>query len=57
VPTQSLMITLAVTAAQAEAVVFGMEHGTIWLTLEPADADTGGTSVVDPGNIYEKDFS
>jgi pilus assembly protein CpaB len=57
VPTQSLMITLAVTAAQAEAVVFGMEHGAVWLTLESADADTGGTSVVDPGNIYEKDFS
>jgi pilus assembly protein CpaB len=57
VPTQSLMITLAVTAAQAEAVVFGMEHGTVWLTLENEDSDTGGTSVVDPGNIYEKDFS
>jgi pilus assembly protein CpaB len=57
VPTQSLMITFAVTAAQAEAVVFGMEHGTVWLTLEPADADTGGTSVVDPGTIYTKDFS
>jgi pilus assembly protein CpaB len=57
VPTQSLMITLAVTAAQAEAVVFGMEHGAVWLTLENEDSDTGGTSVVDPGNIYEKDFS
>jgi pilus assembly protein CpaB len=57
VPSQSLMITLAVTAAQAEAVVFGMEHGTLWLTLENEDADTGGTDVVEPGNIYEKDFS
>jgi pilus assembly protein CpaB len=57
VPTQSLMITFAVTAPQAEAVVFGMEHGTVWLTLEPEDADTGGTSVVDPGTIYVKDFS
>ncbi len=57
VPTQSLMLTFAVTAAQAEAVVFGMEHGTVWLTLENEDADTGGTSVVDPGNIYGKDFS
>jgi pilus assembly protein CpaB len=57
VPTQSLMLTFAVTAAQAEAVVFGMEHGTVWLTLENEDADTGGTSVVDPGNIYVKDFS
>jgi pilus assembly protein CpaB len=57
VPSQSLMITIAVTAAQAEAVVFGMEHGTVWLTLENEDADTGGTGVVEPGNIYEKDFS
>ena len=56
-PTSSLMVTLAVTAAQAEAVVFGAEHGTLWLTLEPADADTRGTGVVDPGTIYEKDFS
>lgn len=57
VPSTSLMITFAVTAAQAEAVVFGMEHGTVWLTLENEDAGTGGTSVVDPGTIYEKDFS
>jgi pilus assembly protein CpaB len=57
VPSQSLMITVAVTAAQAEAVVFGMEHGTVWLTLENEDADTGGTDVVDPSTIYEKDFS
>jgi pilus assembly protein CpaB len=57
VPTQSLMITFAVTAAQVEAVVFGMEHGIVWLTLEPADADTSGTSVVEPGTIYTKDFS
>jgi pilus assembly protein CpaB len=57
VPTQSLMITLAVSAAQAEAVVYGMEHGTVWLTLEPADADTGGTSVLDSENVYVKDFA
>jgi pilus assembly protein CpaB len=57
VPSQALMITFAVTAAQAEAVVFGMEHGTVWLTLENEDADTGGTSVVDGDTIYEKDFS
>jgi pilus assembly protein CpaB len=57
VPSQSLMVTFAVTAAQAEAVVFGMEHGTVWLTLENADADTGGTDVVDSSTIYEKDYS
>ncbi|RBY94869.1 Flp pilus assembly protein CpaB [Blastococcus sp. TBT05-19] len=56
-PEGSLMITLAVSAPQAEAVVFGMEHGTVWLSLENADADTSGTEVVTPGTIYEKDFS
>ena len=38
-PSGSLMITLAVSAAQAEAVVFGIEHGTLWLSLEPEGAD------------------
>jgi pilus assembly protein CpaB len=57
VPAQSLMITLAVTAAQAEAVVYGIEHGTLWLSLESEDARTGGTSVLDAGTIYTKDFS
>ncbi len=56
-PTQSLMITLAVTAPQAEAVVFGMEHGTVWLTLEPEDADTSGTDVLDQITIYTKDLA
>jgi pilus assembly protein CpaB len=55
-PTQSLLVTMAVSAAQAEAVVFGMEHGTLWLTLEPKDARTGGTDVITPDNIYGKSF-
>jgi pilus assembly protein CpaB len=55
-PTQSLLVTLAVSAAQAEAVVFGAEHGTLWLTLEPKDARTGGTDVITPDNIYGKSF-
>jgi pilus assembly protein CpaB len=56
-PSASLMITLAVSAGQAEAVVFGIEHGTLWLTLEPADADVSGTDVVTPETIYGKAFS
>ena len=55
-PSESLMVTLAVTAPQAEAVVFGVEHGTLWLTLEPAAASTGGTSVVTDQTIYGKSF-
>jgi pilus assembly protein CpaB len=56
-PSASLMITLAVTAAKAEAVVFGIEHGTVWLSLEPADAGTSGTEVITPDNIYGKAFA
>ncbi len=56
-PTGALMITLAVTAPQAEAVVWGVEHGTVWLTLEPEDADTGGTQVLGADNIYGKAFA
>ncbi|TFV53647.1 Flp pilus assembly protein CpaB [Geodermatophilus sp. DF01-2] len=55
-PTASLMVTLGLRPEQAEAVVFGMEHGTVWLSLEPEGADLSGTEVVTPGNVYEKDF-
>ncbi|HEY4625808.1 MAG TPA: RcpC/CpaB family pilus assembly protein [Blastococcus sp.] len=56
-PAGSVMVTLAVSAAQAEAVVFGIEHGTLWLTLEPAGADVAGTEVITQGTIYGKAFS
>ena len=57
VPSSSLMVTFAVSAAQAEAVVFGIEHGTLWLSLEPEGAQTGGTDIVTQGNIYGKAFA
>ena len=56
-PSSSLMVTLAVTAAQAEAIVFGVEHGSLWLSSEPEGTDTSGTEVVSPTNIYGKAFS
>lgn len=56
-PSSSLMVTFAVTAAQAEAVVFGVEHGSLWLSAEPNGAQTSGTEVIGPGNIYGKAFS
>ena len=52
VPTGSLLITLALTAEQAEGVVFGAEHGTLWLSLEPEDATTDGTTITTQGNVY-----
>jgi pilus assembly protein CpaB len=55
-PSQSLMITIAVTAREAEPIVFGMEHGTVWLSLEPDGADNGGTTVIGPGNVYTEGY-
>ena len=37
------MVTLAVTAAKAEKIVFAAENGTIWLSNEPTDAVATGT--------------
>src|SRR3954471_10455553 len=51
-PASSLMVTLAVDAMNAETVVFGAEHGTLWLTLEHGGSQTGGTRVVQPDNVY-----
>lgn len=56
-PSSSLMVTLALTARQIEPVVFGIEHGTLWLSLEPEGADTGGTDVVTQGSIYRKSYA
>jgi pilus assembly protein CpaB len=51
-PSGSLLVTLAVRAKDAEEVVFGAEHGTLWLSLEPDGADNSGTQVVTQGNVY-----
>ena len=51
-PSNSLLVTLALPARDAERVVFGMEHGTVWLTLEAEGADNSGTRIVHGGNIY-----
>jgi pilus assembly protein CpaB len=56
-PAASLMVTLAVTAEEAEGVVFGAEHGSLWLSLEPEGADIDGTEVVTPDNVHGKDYS
>jgi pilus assembly protein CpaB len=56
-PSASLMVTLGLRPEAAEAVVFGMEHGTVWLSLEPEGVDTTGTEVLTPENVYDKDYS
>jgi pilus assembly protein CpaB len=56
-PSGSLLVTLALTAQQAEPVIFGIEHGTLWLSLEPEGADTSGTDVITQGNVYRKSYA
>ena len=51
-PASSLMVTLALSAKDAETVVFGAEHGSLWLSSEPAGAQTGGTRIVAPDTVY-----
>ena len=52
-PQGTLMVTLAAAAPDAEKVVFGAEHGKIWLSLEPADATETGTRVLDDTSVYQ----
>jgi pilus assembly protein CpaB len=51
-PASSLMVTLALSAKDAETVVFGQEHGTLWLSLETTGDDNSGTRVIEPGTVY-----
>ncbi|UIJ34299.1 RcpC/CpaB family pilus assembly protein [Allobranchiibius sp. GilTou73] len=51
--TGNVMVTFALSASDAEKVVFAAEYGTIWLSLEPASAKEGGTRIVTPGNVYK----
>ena len=50
-PAGSVLITFAVSAADAEKIIFGAENGRLWLSLEPSDADTSGTRVVNGKNV------
>ena len=44
-PASAVMVTLALDAPSVEKVVFAAEHGRVWLSWEPKDANEGGTKV------------
>lgn len=44
-PTANMLVTLAVDAPAMEKVVFGAEHGRLWLAWEPKEANESGTKV------------
>ena len=50
---QSVLVTLVLSAPDAEKVVFGTEHGTVWLSLENDKSVSTGTRVVTPENVYK----
>jgi len=52
-PQGTFLVTLALTAPNAERLVFGAEHGKIWLSLEPANATLAGTRVVTEKSVYK----
>ncbi|MGC5078336.1 Flp pilus assembly protein CpaB [Agrococcus sp. DT81.2] len=49
----SIMVTLALSPADAEQVVFGMEFGNIWLSLEGPDVPEEGTRTVSPTEAFQ----
>jgi pilus assembly protein CpaB len=52
-PAEGVMVTLAVELDGAEDLVFGSEHGTIWLSTQPDEAEEGGTRIVDREQVLQ----
>ena len=44
-PATGLLVTLAVDAPSMEKVVFGAEHGRLWLAWQPKEANESGTKI------------
>jgi pilus assembly protein CpaB len=50
---ETMTVTLAAQAADVAKIVFTAEHGTIWLSAEPANAPVGSAPVLTKGNLYK----
>lgn len=50
-PSEAHFVTFALTATEAERVVFAAEHARIWLTLEREESDISGTGLVTLENV------
>jgi pilus assembly protein CpaB len=51
-PTQDLLVTLAVDQPSLGRAVFAAEFGRVWLSYEPAKADSTKNSIVTRDNVY-----
>ena len=52
-PTGSLMLTVAVSDADAAKIVFAAEYADIWLSKEPANAKDSGPRIVQRSEVYK----
>lgn len=52
-PQGGFLVTLALTAPDAERVVFTAVNGDIWMALEPENAPEDGTKEVQRGNVFD----
>lgn len=50
---EQLVVTLALSAADSELVVFGQEFGSVWLSLEGAEVPEEGTRLVTAEEIFQ----
>lgn len=51
-PSDSVMVTMAVSARDAEKIVFAAEWGKIWLTQQRENTDNSTSRLTTAGNIY-----
>jgi pilus assembly protein CpaB len=50
-PVSPVLVTMALDAPSVEKVVFAAEHGTLWLSWEPKEANEGGTKVLNRQSV------
>jgi pilus assembly protein CpaB len=48
----TIMVTLARPTDDIQKIVWGQEFGSIWLTIEPEEADESGSRPVDAGQVF-----
>ncbi|WEO78005.1 Flp pilus assembly protein CpaB [Cryobacterium sp. SO2] len=51
-PDGALMITFALTAADAERIIFAVQNASIWLSLQTDDDNEDGTKIVTEADLY-----
>lgn len=48
----TIMVTLARPTDDVQKIVWGQEFGSIWLTIEPEEADENGSRPIDAGQVF-----